>query len=304
MSTLSVENDPLGQVYFFITDHEYGNETTKLVRLPGSCVAAQTPCPEPETITPPFGFNFSLTPLIWSPDGKYAALAYRLIKMEILLTCFCSTRSGDLAAIGRVQFHRISHSVTGWEWLAFRVQDGEGGEDIYAVRRDGSDLIDLTASNKLPEKGRPYRLSGWLNDNVILRSGNPVDGGLVYLWHIVDGVTKPLFDTPWNKDDLVPSPDSSFLVYTDVSGQKTVLKLLTPDGRVIRDLVTFQGGSIYPILWSPDGTQIAFTEMDSEFANGQDVYLIGSDGRNLQQVYRSTVGSITTIAFSPDGLHC
>jgi sugar lactone lactonase YvrE len=47
--------------------------------------------------------------------------------------------------------------------------------------------------------------------------------------------------------------------------------------------------------------QIAFTKMDSEPSNGQDVYIIGRDGRNLQQVYHAGYGSINTLAFSPDG---
>jgi len=44
--TQSTGIDPLGQVYFFIFDHQYGNETTKLVHLPGSCVTGQIPCLE------------------------------------------------------------------------------------------------------------------------------------------------------------------------------------------------------------------------------------------------------------------
>ena len=187
--------------------------------------------------------------------------------------------------------------------MAFRVQDGNGGEDIYVIRRDGSELTNMTAGDKLPPEGRPYILSGWINDNIILRSGNPGVGGLVYLRRIGDGFTKPLFDTPWTKTDMVPSPDGSFLAYPDIDGQRTLLKLLSPDGNTFRDLATFQGGSIYPIIWSPDGAKIAFARLDSQPISGQDVYITGRDGRELQQVYHSDFGSISTIAFSPDGQH-
>jgi Tol biopolymer transport system component len=186
-------------------------------------------------------------------------------------------------------------------WLAFRVQDGLGGEDVYAVQRDGSNLTNMTATEKLPENGRPYLLSGWINKNVILRSGNPDGGGLVYLRRVTDGFTKPLFDTPWDKSDMVPSPDGSFLAYPDRNDQKTLLKLLSPGGGTFRELAAFQGGSIYPIVWSPDGLQIAFTVMDSEPSNGQSVYVIGRDGRDLQQVYQAAYGGINSLSFSPDG---
>ena len=99
----------------------------------------------------------------------------------------------------------------------------------------------------------------------------------------------------------MPSPDGSFLAYPDIDGQRTLLKLLSPDGNTFRDLATFQSSSIYPIIWSPDGTKIVFARINSQPSNGQDVYIIDRDGRNLQQVYRSEMGSISTIAFSPDG---
>jgi Tol biopolymer transport system component len=188
-------------------------------------------------------------------------------------------------------------------WLAFRVQDGLGGEDIYVIRRDGSGLVNMTASDKLPPEGRPYVLSGWINDNVILRSGNPGAGGLIYLRRVSDGFTKPLFDTPWDKSDMVPSPDGSLLAYSETIEQKTALKLLTQDGDTFRELASFRNVSIYPILWSPDGSRIAFAVSSSDMADGrgQDVYLIGSDGRNIQQVYHSAFSGINNLSFSPDG---
>jgi hypothetical protein len=47
----------------------------KLVRLPGSCVGEAT-CPDPEIVPTPFKLQFTLTPLVWSPDGRVAAYAY------------------------------------------------------------------------------------------------------------------------------------------------------------------------------------------------------------------------------------
>jgi len=118
---------------------------------------------------------------------------------------------------------------------------------------------------------------------------------------VEDGFVKPLFNTPWTKSDFVPSPDGYFLAYMDASDQKTVLKLLTPDGNISRDLATFRSVSIYPIVWSPDGTKLAFARTTNDLTSGQDVYIIGRDGRDLQQVYHSNFASIAELVFSADG---
>ncbi|MGZ9235931.1 MAG: TolB family protein, partial [Anaerolineales bacterium] len=154
-------------------------------------------------------------------------------------------------------------------------------------------------NEKLPSDGAPYALSGWINNHVILHSRN---NGTIYLLRPEDGAVTPLFDTPLAKSDLVvPSPDGYFLAYTEASDQTIALKLLTPDGNPIRDLTTFQGGSIYPIVWSPDGASLAFARITNDPANGQDVYVINQDGSNLKQVYHSNFGSINNLIFSPDG---
>jgi len=298
----STEIDPLGQVYFFIFDHEYGNETVKLVRLPGSCVAGVSLCPQVEDITLPYPIDFSMVPLVWSPDGRFAAFYYGSSLDEGLF--LFNPEDGSWLKIVDLPFIDPPIWSPDGNWLAFRSQDGYGGDDIYVVRRDGNDLVNMTASEKLPPEDHPYILSGWINDNIILRSGNPGAEGLVYLRRVGDGFTKPLFDTPWTKSDMVPSPDGSFLAYPDFTDQNVLLKLLSPDGNTFRDLATFQSSSIYPIIWSPDGMQIAFARLAGfDSMSGQDVYIIGQDGRNLQQIYHSDFGSIATMAFSPDGQH-
>ncbi|HXQ34146.1 MAG TPA: hypothetical protein VN843_09045, partial [Anaerolineales bacterium] len=69
-------DDPLGQVYFFVSDHNYGIETTKLMRLPGSCVTGQSPCPKADEVPSPVQSNFAVTSLVWSRAGDRAAVSY------------------------------------------------------------------------------------------------------------------------------------------------------------------------------------------------------------------------------------
>jgi Tol biopolymer transport system component len=183
------------------------------------------------------------------------------------------------------------------DWLAFRVQDGTGRDEIYIIHPDGTGLTNLSANENLPAEGQPYVLNGWINNNVILRGRND----MVYLVRADYPTVKPLFDTPWIKSNFVPSPDGYFLAYVDVNDQSAALKLLTPDGHATRDLAAFEKASIYPVVWSPDGRQLAFVKMTNDIAMGQDLYLIGTDGRNLQQIYHSDMSGMIDLGFSPDG---
>jgi Tol biopolymer transport system component len=69
----------------------------------------------------------------------------------------------------------------------------------------------------------------------------------------------------------------------------------------VRSLTSFEHKTLYPIVWSPDGSSLACASLGSDPAGGQDVYVIDQDGRNLQQVYHSNFAGINNLIFSPDG---
>jgi len=297
VSTISPQLDSLGEIYFYVFDHNYGNETSKLVRVPGACAAGPGPCPEAEEIPTPFGLNFSLASLVWSPNGDVAAMSYPVSEDGNKAGLFLfDPEAQTWDSLTEFNFIDPPFWSPDGNWLAFRVQDGLGSDEIYAIKRDGTQLTNLSANEKLPGDGGPYILNGWISNNVILRGNN-----LVYLMRVEDGFVRPLFETPSAESDLVPSPDGSFLVYFNISGQKTTLNLVAPDGNTPRELAAFQGASLYPMVWSPDGAQLAFAKTMGDGTSGQDVYVIGRDGRNLHQVYYSRNASISAISFSPDG---
>ncbi len=173
-----------------------------------------------------------------------------------------------------------------------------GGSEVFAIRRDGSDLKDLTASDKLPAEGRPYVMDAWLGENVLLRSGKPGGTGTIYLMRVEDGFVTPLFETLPTKGSFVESPDGTLLATVDYdsNSQKQLVKIITPDGKTLRDLATFASGSVLGLAWSPDGAQLAFSHLTDSASS---VYVIDSDGRNLRQVYTSATD--TQFIFSPDG---
>ncbi len=292
------QDDSLGFVYFFVLDQAGGSQF-RLVRLPGACLASAGSCPEPETIPTLYPLKFSASPLVWSPSGDLAAFSYPVNESGNLAQLFLfDPATMTWTPLAEYPYIDPPFWSPDGNWLAFRTQDGYGNEGLYAVRSDVTSLRDLTAG--LPAEGRPYVLDGWIGENVIVRSGKPGAEGTVHLVNAEDGSRRPLFDTLLTKAAFTPAPDGSLLAYDayDYTSRKHVLKAISPDGKEARDLATFQGGSIYPILWSPDGTALAFTQIDAD-ANVADVYVISREGTNLRQVYRGAQAS--RLAFSPDG---
>lgn len=292
-----------GELYFFTLPHQPG-QSAQLVRLPGTCVTASAVCPLLESIPAPFPFNFNLTALAWSPDGKLAAFAYPDNAAGTPYKLWIFEPAGKTwTALAQFPFIDPPSWSPDGTTLAFRVQDGQGGEGIYLVQRDGSDLRNVTSSGDLPASGRPYVMDGWLTENIILRSALPAQEGSVYLVRASDGQVRPLFDTLLTKAVFVASPDGAWLAYDDYDGQGQIhsVRVTNPSGAQPRDVASFTGGSLYPIVWSPDATRLAFAHnaFDSSRNPTADVYVIGRDGLGLKQVYKGvTVGRLV---FSPDG---
>ncbi len=293
--------DPLGLVYSFLADNSYPVRVMRLVSLPAACVIGASDCPEPEAIKTPVELTSSLQPLVWSSTRNEAAWAYP-INAEARIWTLYLFNPLEKSWKELVQFNRYMDPPM-WSrdgmWLAFRVQDlRQGGSEVFAVRRDGTDLKNLTASDKLPAEGKPYVMDAWLGENVVLRSGKPGGTGTVYLMRVGDGFVKPLFETLLTKAPFIESPDGTLLAYVDYedNSQKQLVKIITPDGKTLRDLATFASGSVLGLVWSPDGTQLGFSHQTESTST---VYVIDSDGRNLRQVYMSATD--TQFVFSPDG---
>jgi hypothetical protein len=292
--------DQLGLVYSFVAGDGYPVRVMRLVSLPAACVIGASDCPEPEVIKMPVELTSSLQPLVWSSTRNEAAWVYPINADQRIWTLYLFNPL-DKSWKELAQFNRYMDPPM-WSrdgaWLAFRVQDGQGGSEVFAVRRDGTDLRNLTASDKLPAEGQPYVMDAWLGENVLLRSGKPGGTGTVYLMRVEDGFVTPLFETLLTKGSFVESPDGSLLATVDYdsNSQKQLVKIITPDGKTLRDLATFASGSVLGLAWSPDGAQLAFSHLTDSASS---VYVIDSDGRNLRQVYTSATD--TQFIFSPDG---
>ncbi|HET9905154.1 MAG TPA: hypothetical protein VFQ23_00890 [Anaerolineales bacterium] len=302
-TSLSSGKDALGELYFFTLPHQ-SNPSAQLVRLPGLCVVGAVECPQLETVQVHFGLNFTLSELRWSPAGNFAAFAYpdHPNGTPYKLWSFDPTASMWTPIFEYAYIDPPIWSSDG-QWLAFRVQDGLGGEDVYVIQPDGSGLKNLTASDDLPAQGRPYVTYGWVGQNIIVRSANLGTEGSVYLIRVADGHVQSMFDTQLTKSVFVPSSDGAQLAYDEYNSESQVhsLRVAEPDGANVLELATFTGGTLYPIVWSPDNRQLAFAYYTEATQSTPiaDVHVISLDGTGSKQVYRGvTIGSIL---FSPDG---
>jgi Tol biopolymer transport system component len=259
-------------------------------------------CPPLEVIPTPFPFNFTINALSWSPDGKYAAFSYsdqpNGSPTKLWLFDAAAKTWTSLA-----QFPYIDPPF--WSpdgsWIAFRTQDGLGGEDVYVVRPNGSEL--KSVSTALPVEGRPYIMDGWYTENIIMRSALLGSAGSIYLVRAANGQARPMFETALMKSQFIASPDAGFLAYDelDVNTQTHALKVMEPDGANAVTIANFTGGSIYPMIWSPDSSLIAFNYYSS-FANGDpsaEVYVVTRTGQNQSLVYKGT--TVGRLLFSPNG---
>jgi hypothetical protein len=299
-SSTQSENEA-GELYFFLQPRKAG-ESIRLAKVSGVCVYDSVNCPPMEIVKVPFAFNFTINAMSWSPDGKFAAFSYsdHANGTPTKLWLF-DPSAGTWTSLAEFPYIDPPFWAPDGSWIAFRTQDGLGGEDVYVVRRDGSELKRISTS--LPADGRPYIMDGWYTENILMRSALPGHEGSIYLVRASDGMARPMFKTVLTKASFVTSPDASLLAYDDYDGtsQNHVLKVMEPDGANAVALANFTGGSIYPVIWSPNSKLVAFNYYNG-LSSGEpkaDVYVVGRDGVNLSLVYSGmTVGRLV---FSPNG---
>jgi len=304
IETGSTSAEEAGELYFFLMPHQAG-KSIQLAKVAGVCVFDSAACPPLEIVNVPFPFNFTINALSWSPDGKYAAFSYsdnaNGTPTKLWLFDPASETWTSLAEFAYIDPPFWSPDGA---WIAFRTQDGLGGEDVRVVRRDGSELKSISAS--LPAEGKPYIMDGWMMDNIIMRSALPGASGNAYTSYLVrasDGSARPIFEAGVSLEQFTAAPDASLLAYDeyDSTSQTHILKLMETDGSNPVPLANFTGGSIYPIVWSPNSQWVAFNYYSS-FTNGApaaEVYIVSRDGQTLSSIYKGT--TIGRLVFSPNG---
>jgi hypothetical protein len=297
--------DELGELYFFELPHQ-GNRVPQLVHMPGLCAVGEVICPKIEPVTLLFPFIFAFPSFSWSPDGNLAAFVYPDNQSGTPLKLWLFDPAANTwNSLWEYPYIDPPMWSPDGEWLAFRQQDGSGGEDIMTIRRDGSDLKNLTVGGDLPIDGRPYSLDGWINGSVLVHSAKFAGIGETYLVRVTDGHVQSMRETSTAKAIFVPSHDGAWLAYDDYANSSMghSIRVSDTDGANPVELASFAGGSLFPIVWSPEDNKIAFVYYTEPTQGNQmaDVYVINRDGTGLQQVYKGAI--VSSILFSPDGKH-
>lgn len=280
------QHQEAGEIYFFYQPHTTG-QSIELVKVSALCIYDSSNCPALEKIQVPFQFNFVIHALSWSADGKYAAFAYadNANGSPTKLWIFDADKKTWTSI---AQFAYIDPPFWSAENLiAFRAQDGLGGEDVYVINADGSGLKNISAN--LPKEHKPYSLDGWVKNNVMLRSALTQKVFLINL----DTSVQEFF-----QHQIVSSPNGDFFVFDDVDATTNThtIKMFAENSE-LKNITQFNNGLIYPIVISPDNNTIAFNYYGAD--NQGEVYIVSKTGENLTSVYKGT--TIGRLLFSPNG---
>jgi hypothetical protein len=320
------QRDPLGELYFTVSGFE---QPTHLARLPGSCVVGKIECPTAETVFTPFDVAEMVGGLIWSPDGKTAlALThapddlnkgmtkeeleqlektsredYRVLPSVLYLF---DAETGEWSELYRLENKFITSPF--WsrdgQWIAFQVRNSPwvmhpilGDDGIYVIHSDGTGAQQLNNKEAV--------ILGWIGSSILYQSfentrafPNPYQVEMLGL----DGLVKMLFASE-RAAYYHLSPEGSIFVVADahVENQATPLKavdLLALDGNSIHSFGVYGNtySSIWPVVWSPDGLQVAYCNLAK-------VYLAMRDGEP-RQIFEAEnpygEPRVWNILFSPD----
>ncbi|MBL8076703.1 MAG: PD40 domain-containing protein [Anaerolineales bacterium] len=312
-STPGEARDPYGEVYLSIAALSGSDETSyRLAWLPGSCIVGLMECPEAEILLTPFNVKDVWndgTGIAWSPDGRYGLLVahpedelsakkttQELEKFKTQSpsefnvspsTLFIfDTQKDEWSEVYRAErkFFSSPHWSPDGQWIAFEVGDDPWAfqplspdNGIYIIHPDGSGLRHLSDIYA--------NILGWVGDSILLQELQDINPSTGYGTSrfetlALDGNTKNLFVT----DRLAYytlAPDGGELLVADFNNElggssAQHLDVIALDGTEARSLGSFIdfGSSIFPAVWSPDGSMIAF-------ANQQQVYVAAREGAGL-----------------------
>ena len=166
--------------------------------------------------------------------------------------------------------------------LAF-VTHRTGNDDIFLMRLDGTDSVNLTRAAGMDEE------PAWSPDGGAIAFVSDRSGHFeVWVMDTLGGHQTQLTNSPGNKDRPSWSPDGSQIVYA----RNDTLFIMMADGSGAAPVPHSEGAE--EPAWSPDGHRIAFT-------SGGYLYLIDPDGENARRVTSDSLGPEAEPAWSPDG---
>lgn len=180
-------------------------------------------------------------------------------------------------------------------WIAFTSSQG-GRRDVYLIRPDGSDEINLTG--ELPNTFAEAPV--WSPDGTIIAfDGVPNSDVLRDIYLVNVSVNPEQFQiTTLPGFDCYPSfsPDGQQIVYMSERDGNRDLFIMDLEGTDTTQL-TDEAAYDYEPSWSPDGEEIVFV---SRRGGDSDIYVMDADGSNVRRLTESPKLDWRPV-WSPDG---
>ncbi len=171
--------------------------------------------------------------------------------------------------------------------IAF-ISDRDGGDEIYTMRRDGSEVLRVT-NNTVTETGL-----AWSPDRVTLAYATVEDPDIYTIQ--ADGTLPARLTQGGHSRDPAWSPDGAQIVYVSTEAGDAAIMRMDADGLYPVALAGGPTDDTAP-AWSPDGARIAFV---SAREDGVALVAMDADGANVTPV-APLPGPACCVTWSPDG---
>jgi Tol biopolymer transport system component len=251
---------------------------------------------DPPTPTPARSSDALASP---SPQGIFADVDGRIVYGDLRL------RSGGIFAVdptrpndpkNRILVSERSGEPLGWSSDGSRLLIRR---EVYDANRDPVADLDLFVLNPDGTETRLTKDRDWTTGSISPDGSQVVYAagfdGHMYTVDTEGGEPRLLLASARLLYSPTFSPDGTQIAYFDGGGDNShSLRVMNADGsgvRVLFDQAPAEVGHVYNLIWSPDGSRLAFSAQEGG------IWIVGVDGSGLTKVIPDGVN----VYWSPDG---